>query len=164
MRTILRLLLLGAVLLFGCSAPPPPPPPPSPPFSTVLTLKQVMEWVVDPAADLVWESVKTIITDKGTQEIAPKTDEQWAAVRTGAATLMEAGNVLMLEGRAKDNKDWYAAARRLSVNAEKALKAAEAKKPEDVFAAGGDIYEACRTCHARYAQHLNPISPEEMKK
>src|SRR6185436_11744453 len=48
MRTILRLTPAGLALLWGCSPPPPPPPAP-PPFATTLNLKQVMEWVIDPA-------------------------------------------------------------------------------------------------------------------
>jgi hypothetical protein len=153
MRTILLFISLTTALLPGCSPPPPPPAPP--PFNTVLNLKQFMEWVMDPAADAVWESVKTITTQKGTEEIAPKTEEQWAAVRAGAATLTEAGNMLMIEGRAKDNKEWMAAARRLITAAEVALKAANAKNSEAVFASGTDIYNACAACHKRYAPELS---------
>jgi hypothetical protein len=110
-----------------------------------------MDWVIDPAADVIWDSVKSIITLSGTKETAPQTDEQWAAVRNGAAMLVEAGNLLMMEGRARDNKEWMAAARRLSTTAELALKAAEAKNAEAVFNAGGEIYNACKACHDRYA-------------
>jgi hypothetical protein len=38
-----------------------------------------MEWVIDPAADVVWDSVKSISTEAGTKEVSPQTDEQWAA-------------------------------------------------------------------------------------
>jgi hypothetical protein len=153
MRSIQSLMLLGTLLFSGCGAPPPPVTP-APPFHTVLNLKQFMEWVLDPAADTVWDSVKTIITKAGAQEIAPKTDEQWAAVRNGAATLTEAGNLLMIEGRAKDSKEWMLAARRLIDAADTARVAAEAKNPETVFNTGGDIYNACRACHLKYAPHL----------
>ncbi len=155
MRATLRLLILVPALgLFACSEPPPPPPP-APPFHTILDLKQFMLLVIDPAADLVWDSVKTIMSKKGTEEIAPKTEAQWTTVRSGAATVAEAANLLMLDGRARDKKEWMAAARRLTDTAEKALKAAEAKDPAAVFAAGGEMYEACRGCHQRYAAHLN---------
>src|SRR3954453_2847051 len=91
------------VALLACSGCSPPPPPPRPVAVTpVLNLKQVMEWVIDPAADVIWDSVKSVITESGTKEIAPQTDEQWAAVRNASATLIEAGNVLMMEGRARD--------------------------------------------------------------
>ncbi len=163
MRSILRWLALSTVLLCGCNAPPPPPPPAAPPFTAVVNLKQLMEWVIDPAADVIWDSVKTIITEKGAHEIAPQTDEQWAAVRNGAATLAESANLLMMEGRAKDNKEWMAATRRLITTAGQALKAAEAKDAAALFTAGGDIYNACRACHQRYAPEQQDAAPAAKK-
>jgi hypothetical protein len=162
MRTILRLIPLSLLLLAGCEAPPPPPP--KPPFNTTLVVKQVMQWVIDPAADVIWDSVKTIITEKGTQEIAPHTDAEWENVRNAAATIMEAGNLLMVEGRARDQKDWFATARRLSDAGSEALKAAEAKNTEALFAAGGNIYKVCAACHQQYAQYLQGPAPEPAKK
>ena len=47
------------------------------------------------------------------------------------------------------------AARGLTVASTRALKAAEARDAAAVFEAGGEIYNACSTCHARYATHLN---------
>jgi hypothetical protein len=143
------LLLLAAVLQFGCAVAPTLP---------VLSLKQLMEWVIDPAADAVWDPVKTIITEQGTKEIAPQTQEEWDAVRNGAAMLVESANLLMMEGRARDQGEWLAAARRLAATAEQALKAAEAKDAQGVFAAGGEIYNACSACHRRYAPQLNADS------
>ena len=152
MRTLLRLIPLGSVLLCGCNAPLPSPA--APPFHAVVAMKQLMEWVIDPAADVIWDSVKTVMTEKGTQEIAPQTDEQWDAVRNGAATLAESGNLLMIDGRARDGKEWMRAARRLMDAADQARKAAEAKKADALFAAGGVVYNACRACHQQYAPHL----------
>ena len=154
MQKILRLLPLSLLIVAGCEAPPPPPPP-APPYTTTLTLKQVMEWVIDPAADVIWDSVKTVITEKGTQEIAPKTDADWDKVRDAAATLMEASNALMIEGRARDKKEWMMAARRLGDAANQALKAAQAKNTETLFDEGGNIYKACAACHSKYATHLD---------
>src|SRR5436190_16820131 len=114
-------LLVSMIALCAC-AEAPKPPAPAPALQPTLSLKQVMEWVVDPAADAVWESVKTIITEKGTQEIAPQTQEQWEAVRTGAATLVEMSILLTTAARARDHDQWPAAARRLTATAEKALR------------------------------------------
>ncbi len=150
MRMNLRWLPLVAASLFGCSGSPPPPPPPAP-IAAVINFRQLMEWVIDPAADVIWDSVKSIITLGGTKEIAPQTDEQWDAVRNAAATLAESSNLLMMEGRARDNQEWLAAARRVSATAGQALKAAEAKDAAALFNAGGEIYNACRACHDRYA-------------
>ena len=151
-----------ALITLGCSEAPPPPPP-APPFRAVLDLKQFMLLVIDPAADGVWDSVKTIVTNKGTQEIAPKTDDDWKKVESSAATVAEAANLLMLDGRAKDAKDWMAAARRLTDSAEQALKAARAKDPAAVFDAGGVMYEACRGCHRRYAPEFDTATEAAKK-
>jgi hypothetical protein len=160
MRATLRLLtLLPAFALFACSEPPPPPPP----FHTILDLKQFMKLVIDPAADGVWDAVKTIMTKKGTEEIQPKTDEQWLAVQGSAATVAEAANLLMLDGRALDKKEWMTAARRLIDSSEKAMKAAAAKDPAAVFDAGGEMYEACRSCHQRYAPRLDTATEAAKK-
>jgi hypothetical protein len=161
MHSIMRSIAPGLiVLLAGCEPAPPPPPPPSP-FTTTLALKQVMEWVIDPAADVIWDSVKSVITEKGTQEIAPQTAADWDKVRDASATLIEAGNLLMIDGRARDNKAWMAAARRLSETAGQALKAAQAKNTAALFDEGGNIYKTCAACHAQYAKHLDgpPAAP-----
>jgi hypothetical protein len=147
-----RLILFAAALQSGCGEAPAPPLSAARP---ALSLKQLMEWVIDPAADAVWDSVKTIITEQGTKEIAPQTQEQWDAVRNGAAMLVESSTLLMLQTRARDQGEWIAAARRLTGTAEKALKAAQSKDAAGVFAAGGEIYDACSACHQRYAPQLN---------
>ncbi len=153
-----RLILLAAALQFGCGAAPKPGAPPASAVRPVLSLKQLMEWVIDPAADAVWESVKTIVTEQGTKEIAPQTQEQWDAVRNGAAMLVESSNLLAMQTRARDQGEWIAAARRLAAAAEKALGAAGSKDAAGVFAAGGEIYDACSACHRRYAPQLNANS------
>jgi len=137
-------IVLSATLFLGCSPKPAQP-------NTTLTMKQVMEWVIDPNADVVWDSVKSISNAKGTTEIYPRTDAQWEAVRNSAATLVEAGNLLMLAGRAKDDKQWMTYSQRLSRTAEIALKAAQDKNKDALFDAGGNIYNACKACHDKYA-------------
>jgi hypothetical protein len=155
MRFKLPSLALGAILLAGCSAAPPNSGRAEPQFNPVVNVKQLMEWVLDPAVDVVWDSVKSIMTENGTREIAPRTDAEWDAVRNGAAVVAEAGNLLMMEGRARDRGKWMQSARALTGAAVEALRAAEAKNPEAVFNAGGKIYEACSACHREYAKHLN---------
>ena len=153
-----RLILLAAALQSGCGEAPKLPAPPASAARPMLSLKQLMEWVIDPAADAVWESVKTIATEQGTREIAPQTQEQWDAVRNGAAMLVESSNLLTMHTRARDQGEWIAATRRLAGAAEKALRAAESKDAAGVFAAGGEIYDACSACHRRYAPQLNADS------
>ena len=151
MRTILSGISLCMLMLAGCNQPPPSAPAPAaPPYNTTLSLKQVMEWVIDPAADVVWESVAIIITEKGENAKAPKTDEEWEKVRNAAATMVEGGNLLMMQGRARDDKKWMASAKRMSDAAGIALKAAEKKDVPTLFDSGALIYNACSACHADF--------------
>lgn len=149
MKFIKLWTVLGVALMAGCGQPPAPPPA-SPLYNTTLNMKQVMNWVIDPAADVVWESVAIIITEKGENQKAPKTDEEWAAVRNAAATLVESGNLLMLQGRAREDKYWNAAAKRLSDAGNIALSAAEKKDVAALFDSGATIFNACSACHAKY--------------
>lgn len=144
----LRLFLVCccAVLLTSCTAPSN-----RPPFNTPLTVHELMEWVIDPAADGVWESVAWISNSEGDKEIFPKTQAEWDVVRNSAATLMEAANLLMLDTRAVDQTNWMQAARRLSKTAEIAMRAAIAKDVQLVFDIGAEIYNACSSCHRQYA-------------
>lgn len=144
MKLKILVLLCCPFILLGCG-------PKTHQSNTSLSLKQVMEWVIDPNADVVWESVKTISNAKGTTEIYPRTDAQWEAVRNSAATLVEAGNILMLEARVRDDKQWIEYSQRLSRTAELALKATQDKDKEALFDAGGNIYNACKGCHDKYA-------------
>ncbi|MBC7984491.1 MAG: hypothetical protein H7Y02_11615 [Candidatus Obscuribacterales bacterium] len=140
------------LVVLGCngSAPPPPAAPVATQFNTGLTMRQLMDWVLDPTADAVWASVGTIITAEGQQDIAPKTDEEWNAVRNNAALLIEAGNLLMLEGRAVNQQDWINKARAMSDAAKVVLEAAQVKDAAAVFTAGSDMYLTCSACHAVY--------------
>lgn len=146
-------MVLGAAALTGCEGAKQPPaaaPSNAPPFHTTLTMQQLMNWIVDPNATAIWNSVGTVTTDKGTEEKHPRTDEEWAGFRNAAAMLVESGNLLMLDGRAQDQDQWMAASRGMADAAATVLEAAEAKDVEAYFDAGGALYEACTACHSKY--------------
>ena len=94
-------VLVAASLLSGCAAPAPEPPAPAaPPFRPVASIREVMNSVIDPSVDEVWNSVKTVIGDgKGTIEHAPAVDEDWAEVRRHALIVSEAANLLLMHDR-----------------------------------------------------------------
>ena len=143
MRVTTFLAGAGAALLLAACAPPSP-------YRPVATVKQIMEGIIDPAADVVWGSVGTIITVAGVEEIAPKNDAQWERVEHSALTIAETANLLLIGPRAKDQSDWVEMAQALTHAALAAMKAAEARDPEALFSAGGTLYETCRQCHERY--------------
>lgn len=58
-----------------------------------------MQSLVAPSAQALWDSVGRISDAKGTVDLAPKTDEDWAAVRRHAVALIESTNLLMMSGR-----------------------------------------------------------------
>jgi hypothetical protein len=145
MRSARILLVLGgAVLITSCRGPEPPP------FKPVADTKLLMQSMVDPNADLVWDAVKTIDTPQGTEEIRPRTDLQWAAVRNAAVSVAESGNLLMMVPRAKNSGEWMKLAQDMIDTGQEAIKAADAKNADRLFTVGGDIYDACSACHAKY--------------
>lgn len=140
---------LLAVLLSGCNRPTLGTPDTAPPYEPIADVRQTMEWILEPAADVIWDSAGTIITVEGRIELAPTTDEGWDNVRKHAAIVAETGNLLMLPGRAA-GADWIAYARVLQTTGKRAMAAAEAQDADALFEAGGQLYEACVACHAQY--------------
>lgn len=141
---LLALAIFGAGLLAGCAGPQPPP------YRPVADNKDLMKSVIDPQADIIWESVKTTITAAGTKEKFPRTAEEWTAVRNAAVALAESGNLLMMAPRAKDAGDWMKFSRALVDVSEAAIRAADAKDPKRIYEVGGDINDACMQCHEQY--------------
>ena len=145
------LLVYGAAVgLTSCSGSPPPP------FNPVADVKLLMEVVVDPAADVIWDSVGTIITAAGENDRRPRTPEQWAMVRNAAVTLAESGNLLMMAPRAYDSDEWMQMSQALVDVGNEALKRADVKNAEGVFERGGEIYDACETRHKLYSYEDAP--------
>lgn len=139
------MLALGSTLaLSACGGPAPPP------FKPVADNKLLMRAVVEPAADVVWNAVKTIETKDGTQDVRPQTDEEWLAVRNAAVAVAESGNLLMMAPRAKNGGEWMQLTQAMIDTGQEAIKAAEARNAEKLFTVGGDLYESCSNCHRKY--------------
>jgi hypothetical protein len=132
------------MLLAGCRRQQPPP------FRAVADVKQMMNDVIDPAADAVWMASGTITTAAGSYERGPKTVEEWDAVRNDAMMLAESGNLLMMVPRAKDSGEWMTLSRALVEKGEATLRAVEAKNSKQIFDVGGELYETCLNCHQQY--------------
>jgi hypothetical protein len=154
MRTTLLLVPASAILFFGCSSAPPPPP-----FKPIATVKELMNSVIDPSADLIWNAVATIQTPTGTEERQPHTTEEWTKVQEGATMVAESGNLLMMVPRAKDGDVWMKMAQGLIDAGVEARKAADAKDADAVFNAGANIYYACSNCHVRYIDEIKNAYP-----
>ena len=129
---------------------------PSPPIKAVSTLEEVMHHMVIPNAEVVWDSVGTIYTVGNVEEIQPRTAEQWLAVEQSATVLTEAGNLLMMEGRAKDTGPWMERARALREAGASVHQAAKARDVAAVFERGGHLFDACQGCHFEYRFERDP--------
>jgi len=178
------LCLAGGALLVAaaCSssspqtaAPAAKPAAPAPDFRLTGTIKDLMDGVVDPSADYLWDSVATIVTKKGIEERRPRTDEDWKNVRRRAIALIEAPNLLMMEGRKVarpgeksenpgielgpeqiqeildgDRATFIERAHALQDAGLKALAAIDRKDVDGLSDAGEAIDEACEQCHLKY--------------
>ncbi|HIG42474.1 MAG: hypothetical protein ABGY96_18655 [bacterium] len=143
------LTLLAVLVLGGCARPEAAKPVPFKPTGDV---KHIMDFVLDPAADVIWASAGAIITVEGTQDLQPTTDEGWLAVEQSAVVVAESGNLLMMPSRARDDKDWIEISQGLVDVGLRAKAAARAHNADDLFEAGGQIYRVCSSCHQLYIQ------------
>jgi hypothetical protein len=145
MRRILWFVTIAALAGAACAGGPEPPP-----FKPVADLKQLMNAVIDPAADEIWDATGWIVTAAGEEERKPQNDEEWAAVRNHAIALTEAGNLLMMAPRARDGDAWMQRSQELIDTGTAAWRAADAKDVQKLFDTGGDVYQACVHCHESY--------------
>ena len=147
------------------------------PYKPLASLQEVMNSIVDPAADRRWESVGTELTKEGPVEHQPKNDEEWAAVRRDALLLVEAANLLRIPARpvvaqgakvedahvagvlsaeqiqsavTQDRAAFLAAADKLQTVAAAALAAVDSRSVPGLLKAGGELQDACESCHVRF--------------
>jgi hypothetical protein len=130
----------------------------APAFRPVADVRQTMLWILDPAADVIWDSAGAIITAEGETDLSPTTDAGWQNVRNNAAVVAETGNLLMMPGRGTGGPKWAIYAQALTAAGEVAMAAADAQDADALFDAGGEIYQVCRACHAEYM-----VPTEEMR-
>lgn len=138
-------LALGAA---ACGGPAPPP------LRHVADVKQLMQSVIDPAADGYWDGVGTIIDASGTWDIKPETNTEWDTLVNHAYVITEAGNLLMMGPRPKDGGEWMQLSRQLVDVGEKAVKAAASHNPQAVFDVGAEVYDVCTRCHEKYVEEI----------
>ena len=148
---------------------------PRSPFKPTATVKDIMDFIMIPASENVFNSVSSTAGPTGQVEKVPTTDADWADVRKNALLIVEAGNLLTIEGRhvapasaksehpgselepaemdalvAKNRTKWTQAAQGIAAAGLTALKAIEKKDVMGLSDAGGDLDEACETCHTTF--------------
>jgi hypothetical protein len=120
-----------------------------PPFEAHVDMKTFMEHVLTPAASIVWRVNGVTIDANGEHDLSPKTDDDWEAVTSGAATLAEATNALMIPQRALD-PTWNGYVKALADAADKAYRAAEAHDLKSISEVSDRLDGICAACHRHY--------------
>jgi hypothetical protein len=109
-------------------------------FQPVGTMRQLMIDIIYPTSDAIF------YVDRE----PPKNQQDWNTLKTQALTLAESGNLLMMEGRARDQKNWIMESKMLTDIGGKAYKAAQAKDIEGIRALNDSLNAACVVCHYQY--------------
>jgi len=154
------------------------------------TIRDLMDSIIDPSADVVWGAVGTVVDQDGVHDTIPKTQEEWLNVRRGAIRLIEGSNLLMMPGREaappgskseapgveleppeitalikKNRRSFDAFARTLQALGVEAVRAIEAQDTAALLEIGGRIQDACEGCHQVFwypgAKQPNPIREQQ---
>jgi hypothetical protein len=119
------------------------------PFQPHVDMKTFMEHVLGPAAVIIWRVNGVVIDEKGEHDLSPKSDDDWEQVVSGAATLAEATNALMIPQRVRD-PDWNPYVKKLADAANKAYRAAEAHDLKSASEVSDQLDGICAACHRHY--------------
>jgi hypothetical protein len=148
---------------------------PEPLLQSPSTIKDIMDSMVDPSAEYIFDSVAQIADEHGITDKAPHTDAEWKDVRRRAVQLLEAPNLLVMKGRRvarageraenpsvelgpediqklidADHAAFSVRALRLQDAANDALQAIDARNAKRLFDAATKLDKACENCHLYY--------------
>jgi len=175
-------VVLVAVLASACSSQKQAPAQPAPQvlwgdLKPVVSVKELMRDMLDPASDYIFDAVSTVVTRTGVTESGPKTDADWDKVRIGAVTLAEGAYLLKIrrpftppgdendsagpeatelppaEIAAKVEKDpveWNARIEALRNVGLEVLDIVKRKDGKELWDAGENLDVACEACHRSY--------------
>ena len=185
MRKDLILLALISTCFVSCSPAGNPKPEE---YNTVATIKDIMDSMVDPSADYVWESVGIEISAEGTIEHAPRTDEEWKDERRRVIQLVEAANLLVMPGRlvakpgekAEDpeieltpeemepllketRKTFLRLAKEFQGTSVELLEATDKRDLEAISRLGAELDMRCENCHKTYWYPKDPVFKNDPK-
>ena len=173
--------LVLAFLVSGCSSSKPTPPSHASELwgdlKPVVSVKELMKYMIDPVADNIFNAVGSVVTKDGVVDREPKTDEDWEKIQIGAVSLAEGAYLLKVprpfappgdlnnstgpnavelspaQITAKVERDpveWNA---RIETLRNASLAVLDIVKRKDVSAlwdAGEILDQACESCHRSY--------------
>jgi hypothetical protein len=169
-----RRLIAAAIFVFvialgeQCSSKPAPVP-----LTPVVSVRELMENIVEPTADVIFDSVVTTSSASGVVETKPTSEDDWVKVQRAAMLLAEATNLLKMPRQIAPAGDEETPGGELSppqiqakVDADRAafatfvdglrdvaikgLAVAKAKDVDGLYQVGSDLDKACENCHLEY--------------
>jgi hypothetical protein len=139
------------------------------------SIRDLMESIIDPSADVVWGAVGTVVDREGIHESLPKTQEDWRDLRRAAVRIIEGGNLLTMPGRdaapvgtkseapgveleppqiaalIEQNRETFDTfAKALQVLGSEALRASEARNAALLLDIGARMENVCESCHQTF--------------
>ncbi len=144
----------------------------------VVSVKELMNYMIDPASDYIFDSVKTFVRPDGKiVEVEPKTDEDWEKLKIGAVTIAEGVYLLKVERPftpkgdvnnsvgpdatelspeqivakvTKDPVEWNARIEALRNVGLEVLDIVKKRNAKELWDATENLDEACEACHRSY--------------
>jgi hypothetical protein len=111
-----------------------------PPMRNVGSMSDLMVKIIYPSSDaLFYVETRT-----------PATETEWTVLEGQALMLAETANLLMMPGRARDQKLWMADAKLMLDAGAAAVKAVQSKNVEAISALSDQLLESCTSCHKHY--------------
>ncbi len=146
-------------------------------ITPVVSVKELMAHMIDPAANYIFDAVWWDSTAKGIVEHKPVTEEDWERVETGAITIIEGIELLKVprpfappgdvnnstgsnppelspaQIKEKIDRDpvlWLAKIQALRNVGLEVIDIVKRKDVDQLFKAGADLDTACEACHLEY--------------
>lgn len=115
-------------------------PAPRPPTRNVGTMSDLMVKIIYPASDALFYI----------ESRTPKTDSEWTVLEGQALMVAESANLLMMPGRARDQKQWMAEAKLMLDAAAEGYAAAKKRDVQGIVMINERLIESCTSCHKNY--------------
>jgi hypothetical protein len=175
--------LLLALWLGACSTSKPAPTASSSPpvlwgdLKPVVSVKELMKYMIDPIADNIFDAVGSVVTKDGVTDKEPKTDEDWEKIQIGAVTLAEGAYLLKVQRPfappgdlnnstgpnpvelspdqitakvLRDPVEWNARIETLRNAALAVMDIVKTRDAKAMWDAGENLDQACENCHRSY--------------
>jgi hypothetical protein len=124
-----------------------------PPTRNVGTMSDLMVKIIYPSSDaLFYIETRT-----------PKTDTEWTVLEGQALMVAESANLLMMPGRARDQKQWMADAKLMLDAGAAAVTAARDKDVAAISALSDQLMQSCTSCHRHYRKGYGQPKPPPVR-